>query len=368
MKIMFLVSSLQFGGAERVATTLCNAWSKFGHQVTLVATYAGNEPCFFKLEPDVEVKYLANTMSCMFGKSRLSFARLYKLRKLVSESKPDVIVSFLPSANIMSILATVGMDIPTVISERTDPEFFPQPFMWKMLCKYLYQYADVLTVQTDAVAAKVPKLFKCIRHVRVVANPLPFTRRQYTKRPDANIKTLISLGRLMQSKQTEQIVMAFTSVAEQFPDWRLKIYGDGPCKAELLEFVEKNEYKSQIEICGDTKDPWHALVNADIFMMASCFEGFPNALLEALGLAVPSIVYDCPSGPAEITENGLIAKLVPLNDQSKLNAALLELMRDDDARIELGCLAETSVHNRYCLEAVTTVWDKIFSSVQRISQ
>ncbi|MBU2180924.1 MAG: glycosyltransferase family 4 protein [Gammaproteobacteria bacterium] len=366
MKIVFLVSSLQFGGAERVATTLCNAWVKSGHQVALVATYAGTDPCFFKLEPAVEVKYLANTLHCMFGKSNLSFARLYKLRQILIEAKPDVVVSFLPSANIMAILATIGLNVPIIVSERTDPEFFPQPFIWKMLCKYLYQYADVLTVQTDSVAAKVPRLFKHIRKIKVVANPLPFTKRQFTKRPDENIKTIVSLGRLTKSKQTEQIVIAFSSLADKFPNWKLKIYGDGPCKAELFALVEQNKHKSQIEICGDTKDPWNALVNADIFMMASCFEGFPNALLEALGLAVPSIVYDCPSGPAEITENGLIAKLVPLNDQSQLKSALFEFMNKDDCRIALGCLAETSVHNRYSLEAVMMVWDEIFTSVLRM--
>ncbi|OBP15337.1 hypothetical protein A5320_08210 [Rheinheimera sp. SA_1] len=364
MNIMFLVSSLQFGGAERVATTLCNAWVKRGHQVTLVATYAGVDPCFFTLEPAIELKYLANDLHCMFGKSTLSFARLYKLRQMIRHAQPDVVVSFLPSANIMAILATVGLRVPVIVSERTDPEFFPQPLLWKKLCKYLYQYADVLTVQTDAVAKKVPKLFNNISQIRVVANPLPFSRSEYRKSALSIGKTVVSLGRLTASKQTEHVINAFAAVAELFPDWQLNIYGDGPCRQNLEDLIRQSSCQSQIKLCGDTKEPWNKLVDADIFMMTSCFEGFPNALLEALGLAVPAIVYDCPSGPAEITERGLIARLVPLNEQSTLTEVLRELMANDDTRIQLGVVAEEAVHGKYNLETVVLVWEEIFQSLQ----
>jgi len=364
MNIMFLVSSLQFGGAERVATTLCNAWVKRGHKVTLVATYAGLEPCFFSLEPAIELKYLANDLNCMFGKSTLSFARLYKLRHMILQCQPDVVVSFLPSANIMAILATIQISVPVIVSERTDPEFFPQPFMWKMLCKYLYQYANVLTVQTDAVAQKVPKLFNRIRQVKVVANPLPFCRKEYQKSLAQSSKTIVSLGRLTASKQTEHVIRAFAVVAEFFSEWQLHIYGDGPCRQQLEELANLYPCKSQIKFCGDTKDPWSKLVDADIFMMTSRFEGFPNALLEALGLAVPSIVYDCPSGPAEITEHGTIARLVPLNEQTRLAEVLRELMSNDNERMQLGIDAEEVVHGKYNLESVVLVWEEIFHSLQ----
>jgi GalNAc-alpha-(1->4)-GalNAc-alpha-(1->3)-diNAcBac-PP-undecaprenol alpha-1,4-N-acetyl-D-galactosaminyltransferase len=364
MNIMFLVSSLQFGGAERVATTLCNSWIKRGHQVTLVATYSGVDPCFFSLDPAIDVRYLANEFDCMFGKSKLSFARLYKLRQMILKNKPDVVLSFLPSANIMAILATVGLTVPVVVSERTDPEFFPQPLIWKKLCKHLYQYADVLTVQTDAVAKKVPNLFNNIDQVRVVANPLPFARQQFKKSSIAAGKTIVSLGRLTESKQTDQLIAAFVAVAADFPEWVLKIYGDGPCRRELEHLVSTCAYKSQIEFCGDTKDPWNRLVEADIFMMTSRFEGFPNALLEALGLAVPAVVYDCPSGPAEITEQGQIARLVPLNAKSTLAEVLRELMANEQLRIQLGANAEAAVHAKYNLETVVQIWEDIFQSLK----
>ncbi len=364
MKITFLVSSLHFGGAERVATTLCNAWVQRGHQVTLIATYAGVDPCFFPLDPAIEVIYLAGTYPCTFGRSQRSFARLYKLRKILQSQTPDLVLSFLPSANIMAILAGIGLKIPVIISERTDPEFYPQPWYWKMLCKHLYQYADLLTVQTQAVAAKVPQLFNHIQRVAVVANPLPFGREQYVRQPESNTKTVVSLGRLTAGKQTEHLMTAFLAVATQYPHWCLKIFGDGPERQKLEYLAQQHPCSGQIIFCGDTKQPWVELVNADIFMMTSCFEGFPNALLEALGLGVPSIVYDCPSGPAEITEQGRLARLVPLNDEAGLTTELRSLMADESERLRLSQLASEGVHLKYSRDAVVEVWETLFRSLK----
>ena len=101
MKITFLVSSLQFGGAERVATTLCNAWAQRGHHVSLIATYSGTDPSYFKLDPAVQLSYLADPQSGLFGRSRRSLPRLYKLRQILAKQQPDIVVSFLPSANVI---------------------------------------------------------------------------------------------------------------------------------------------------------------------------------------------------------------------------------------------------------------------------
>ena len=131
MDICFLLSSLNFGGAERVASTLCNSWAKIGHKVTLIATYNGCDESYFKLSSQIELVYLAHEQDCFLGKSSRSLSRLFKLRYILKRNRPDVLVSFLPSSNVMGILAGFNLDIPTIVCERTDPEFFPQPWIWK---------------------------------------------------------------------------------------------------------------------------------------------------------------------------------------------------------------------------------------------
>ena len=83
MDIFFLVSSLNFGGAERVATTLCNSWVETGHNVTLIATYNGLEQSYFKISPKIKLIYLANDLDCIKGRDRSSLGRLSKLRHLL---------------------------------------------------------------------------------------------------------------------------------------------------------------------------------------------------------------------------------------------------------------------------------------------
>jgi GalNAc-alpha-(1->4)-GalNAc-alpha-(1->3)-diNAcBac-PP-undecaprenol alpha-1,4-N-acetyl-D-galactosaminyltransferase len=363
MKITFLVSSLQFGGAERVATTLCNAWAQRGHDVSLIATYSGTEPSYFKLEPAVQLSYLANPQQGLFGRSRRSLPRLYKLRQILVRQQPDIVVSFLPSANIMAILATAGLKLPVIVSERTDPEHYPQSWIWRFMCRHLYQYAALLTVQTEAVAVKVNRLFNHVDRVSVMPNPLPFPQPQLQKNAAGSRFTIISLGRLTEGKQTEHLVRAFTELAGRYPEWDLSIFGDGPQRGALEALIAENLYRSRILMHGDTRQPWVELANADIFAMTSRFEGFPNALLEALGLGLPSVVYDCPSGPAEITEQGRIAALVPLNNQAELIVALEKLMATAQYRQEMGQLAAEVVHQKYGLDAIVEKWEQLFQTV-----
>lgn len=362
MKIAFLVSSLQFGGAERVATTLSNAWCDDGHSVSLYATYSGRDPCFFELDKRVKVVYLADPCECVLGKRTGSLARFFKLKTLLRRQQPDVVISFLPSANVMAILATMGTKFPVIISERTDPEFFPQPWIWRFVCKHLYQYATALTVQTEAVAAKVNRLFNNVQKVHVMANPLTFQKNEYVRSRFDDHGIIVCLGRLTEGKQTEHVIRSFAGLAEQFPQWRLLILGDGPQRAALERLTNELGCQRQVEFCGDTKQPWLQLVNADVFAMASRFEGFPNALLEALGLGVASVVYDCPSGPAEISEHGRIATLVPLNDEAAFTAALRRLLEDAEFRRKQGELAAATVHEKYSLSAIVRQWDQLFKT------
>jgi GalNAc-alpha-(1->4)-GalNAc-alpha-(1->3)-diNAcBac-PP-undecaprenol alpha-1,4-N-acetyl-D-galactosaminyltransferase len=105
------------------------------------------------------------------------------------------------------------------------------------------------------------------------------------------------------------------------------------------------------------------MAGADAFVMASKYEGFPNALLEAMGIGLPCVAFDCPSGPKEISRNGQDAMLVPLNDQKGLAASLRKVMGDAQWRQRLGEQGRDSVRERYSLQAVMTRWDQLFREV-----
>jgi len=116
---------------------------------------------------------------------------------------------------------------------------------------------------------------------------------------------------------------------------------------------------------GRTDEPWQKLSESQLFVLCSAYEGFPNALLEAMALGLPCITLDCPSGPAEITEQGQVARLLPKNaDVQTLTQALEQLMGDPKQRRDLGVAARESVVRRYALETVLTRWDELFTELE----
>ncbi|HZW12294.1 MAG TPA: glycosyltransferase family 4 protein [Noviherbaspirillum sp.] len=363
IKIAVLVSSLEHGGTERVVTSLCNAWSARGDEVTLVPTYSGGGKPFFEVSDAVELIYLAEVVGVR-ARSALSYARrISALRRLIATRSPDVIVSFLPNVNLAAILSSAFLGIPLIICERSDPTSYPHENVIGTLCKWTYRFADMLTVQTDSVAAKVQGLYPGQKNVRAVPNPLPASVIAHQRTANSQRKVLLSLGRLSSEKQIDKLLDAFAEVAPLFGDWDLHIYGDGPVKPALAKQIHRIGLHGRAFLKGATKSPWEVMAAADIFVMTSKYEGFPNALLEAMGVGLPCIAFDCPSGPREISRNGTDALLVPLDSQSGLVSALTRLMEDENLRCALGKQARESVCSRFGLAEVVQRWDHLFREV-----
>src|SRR5215470_3933240 len=100
MRILLLTSSMNAGGAERVACTLANAWSSRGDQVTLIPTFSGGGECFYALSPDIRLVYLADLVSTRARTVVNRLVRLCALRRFIATEYPDVIVSFLSNVNV----------------------------------------------------------------------------------------------------------------------------------------------------------------------------------------------------------------------------------------------------------------------------
>lgn len=365
MNIVFLTSSLGAGGAERVSTILCNAWSQRGDRVTLIPTYSGGGKPFYQLSDQVETLFLAD-QSGVRSRSLGGYARrLLTLRRMILGRRPDVVVSFLPNVNVAAIMAMAGSRVPLIVCERNDPSSRSPFNPWEVASRMLFRFADMLTVQTEAVAPKVVARYPGVARVRVVPNPLaPST--VPPARPEGGEgqrRILLSLGRLAGQKGVDTIVRAFAELAPHHPDWDLHIYGEGPLADTLATLTASLGMQERIAFKGVTTEPARVMGAADAFAMASLHEGFPNTLLEAMSLGLPCLSTDCPSGPSEITRNGRDALLVPVNDQAAFTAALGRLMGNEALRRTLGQTARASIHDRFALETVLARWDELFAEV-----
>ncbi len=364
MKVHFLTSSLGAGGAERVASTLCNEWVTQGHEVTLIATFSGGGVAFYPVSALVNVIFLADLVPKRRKSLSSYWQRLFVLRKIILSNSADVVVSFLPNVNIAAIFATAFTKVPLVISERRDPISQPTSRSWEFACAMLYRFSDAVVVQTESVLRSIGGLYPSLKRVACVPNPLPQKIEQFLRIDKAKSRcVLLSLGRLATEKQIEHSVKAFGALANSHEGWDLHIYGDGPAHAGLASLIGELDLQGRVFLMGKTTEPWDVMAKADAFVMTSRHEGFPNALLEAMGIGLPCVVYDCPSGPHEITRGGLDALLVPLNDQAALTQALQRVMDDAALRKDLGGRARASVLARYELKVVLRQWDAVFRQV-----
>lgn len=344
-----------------MASTLCNAWADRGDRVILVPTYSGGGKPFYEVSKNVELVYLANLVGSIGKTPLLYIKRLIALRSLIKLEKPDVVISFLPNVNVAAIISTLFLPVPVICCERRNPLSQKTTIFWELGCKLIYQFSDMLVVQTLAVERCIRNIYPNLKRVRTVPNPLP-AKVCLNKKVQANNarKTLLSLGRLSSEKQVLTIVKIFASVAPEFLDWDLHIYGDGPMYGEVEDEINVLGMQHRVFLMGRSADPWSVMAGSDLFIMASRCEGFPNVLLEAMAIGLPCITYDCPSGPREISMDGEFALLVPLNEERELVNALKDLIGSADLRYSLGARARLSILERYALDKILERWDAFF--------
>ena len=395
MRILLLVSSMNAGGAERVAASLVNAWVREGHDVCLMPTFSrGTGQSFYPLDPGVRQVWVAQHLSGP-GMFR-TLAKPLILRRLIQQEAPDVIVSFLTNVNVMVLAATKGLDIPVIVCERTNPAASKNiSNVLARARRLLYPQADAVMLQTQQAAEVFARVVPGLQHVAVIPNPLPpalesaaravddsgrvtyvsesaatdtETAAAETKSAGADAqaggrKHLCAMGRFVATKRFEMLIDVFARLAPDVPDWDLTIWGEGPLLHQLQEKVRTLGMQDRIHLPGKTDQPWDAISGADAFVMTSEVEGFPNVLLESMALGLPCVTMDCPSGPAELSRDGRDAILVGLSDVEGLQEALRHVMTDEILRRELGHRATISVRDRYSLAAVLEQWQFLFDAV-----
>ena len=358
------------GGAERVASTLVNAWAARGDEVTLLITYSGRGECVYPLDERVRVVWLADHLARNHT-ILAPLSRLITLRRLIKKSGASLAISFLTNVNVAAIVATRGLNLPLIVCERTNPSIVNNVgWLLTKLRQLSYRFATRVNVQAVPTVFGLRSMVPSMRCVDVIPNPLPAELINHSTFADVvaselKIKQVVAMGRLSADKQFDVLIEVFSRVAQAYPDWQLTIWGDGPERLALEAQVLQLGLQARVKLPGRTKQAWHSLASGQIFAMTSRVEGFPNVLLEAMALGLPCITYDCPSGPAELTESGISGYLIGMNDKEGFVQALKQLMDDAQSRSELGQRGAESVKRRYAIAKVIDDWDAVFDRIQR---
>ncbi|HWK72507.1 MAG TPA: glycosyltransferase family 4 protein [Burkholderiaceae bacterium] len=365
MKILFFVSSMHAGGAERVAATLASGWARRGDLVTLTPTYTKKGNCFYSLNPAVRLVWLADRMGWLGRTLFPSISKWFAVRRLVRETNPDVIISFLTNVNVVVLFATRGLGVPVIVCERTNPAFSSSAGAFlQRLRRVSYPWADAVVLQSQDSLAAFTQMVPGAKKLEVVPNPLPPDLRDLNLAPAASAsdrRLVLAMGRLVPFKRFDALIQAFAALAGDYPDWDLAIWGDGPQRDELTQQIQETGLAGRISLPGRTEQPWQEMAKADIFVLTSEVEGFPNVLLEAMALGRACVTVDCPSGPRELSQDGKYALLTPLGDQPALCRAMAQLMDDSTLRDVMGRHAAASVQERYGLSEILLRWDEVIA-------
>jgi glycosyltransferase involved in cell wall biosynthesis len=366
MKIMFLLNDLSPGGAERVTTTLANHWAQAGHEVTLVTMARGDD--FYPLDPrvdrrrfDLSAPSRSLPMAVAGGLRRVS-----AVRGLLRGLKPDVAVAMMTSWNVELALAASGLSVVAVGSERIYPPSLPLGRVWEMLRRWLYGSLDAVVAQTEASRDWLLTHTRA-RQVYVIPNPIPAFGGAPAPPPDQvplKAPLLLAVGRLVRQKRFDRVIDAFASERAAFSGWHLVIVGEGDLREDLLRHAADAGLANRVHFPGSSAeiDRWYR--RADMFVLSSDFEGFPNVLLEAMSHGLPSIAVDCPSGPAELIDHGRNGLIVPLGEQQALAHALAALARDEVLRQQLGQAARRDTVEKYSAGRIAAQWEAVFASVK----
>lgn len=338
MKIVFVTPSLAIGGRERVMSALINFCIQKGDEIHLIL-YAKNRSIYFPLDSKVIIHEPS------FGKSYSNVLYALKsilfIRKTIKRIKADRMVSFEEKWNRLALLATSGLNIKSIISNRNNP-YRDYGFIDRKLASWLYPQADTLIAQTQIakeVYVKRYKLNKCI----VIGNPINQLNVDFTKFERENI--VISVGRLMTSKNHDRLVKIFSQT--DYENWKLVIVGGDFANQnnsiKLKKLINEMHLENHVVLAGSQKDVNSFLLRSKIFAFTSDKEGFPNVIGEAMAAQLPVVSYDCVAGPRDMITDGENGYLIPVYDDNLFVEKLNTLMTNESLRIEMSKNAMNSI-------------------------
>ena len=371
-RLTIVIHSLYGGGSEHAAAAMANYWAAAGRDVVLV-TLDSVENDQIALSPKVERIGLGvmSESSGVWSAIKANQWRIQTLREALVQSAPERVISLTDRTNILTLLAARGTNLKVFVSERTDIRHHRIERVWEWLRKRTYPGACSIVVQTEAVREVMKPI---ARHapIRVIPNSVSTTATLPEKPtldlPSEDRNWFIGVGRLSYEKGFDRLIDAFAQITEQCPDWNLLIIGDGPEKPNLQNTADKFGSTERITFPGWIESPWSVIPQAipptaSIAILPSRYEGFPNALLEAMSQGIAPIAFDCESGPSEIirhNENGL---LVPQGNIPELAIAMQSLAQDNALRTRLADTAR-DVTNRFSLERIFALWEDVLSNCE----
>jgi glycosyltransferase involved in cell wall biosynthesis len=346
-RVLFIIPTLTFGGAERVIITLLKNLDRSRFKLVIAVVNMRNEVYRGEIPSDVDIIEL--------GSTRLRYA-VPKIIAIIWKLRPDVVFSTLGHLNLT--LAAVRPLLPSnvryVVRETSIVSCAIQdyrwPAVWAKLYRGLYKRIDLLVCQSRYMQSDLVERFGYPEHRSVVINnpvdvdyvrirsalPLNHSGRQVGK------IWLVAAGRMEHVKGFDLLIEAIALLAD--PRIHLSILGDGPLLSELKLLAVVSGVADQIDFPGFQSNPYVWFARADAFVLSSHHEGFPNVVLEALACCTPVIATPATGGVREILENIPECRIADAISPKALASELWNWIEGDRMRVPLSVLSHYSIN------------------------
>jgi glycosyltransferase involved in cell wall biosynthesis len=356
-----------------VTALLASGLARRGHEVSIL-TLTGSEDPFYELDPAVKLV----PMGVHWGTQNLwrtfhkNFARIRAIRRELRATRPDVLIGMMTECNVLAVLAgriAERMPFPVIVSERVHPALTNRRALACAARFVTFPFADALTTCSRGMA---PWYERWLPKQKVVPIQNPVVLEGRPEDPAAEAlaarmrgeRHLLAMGRLAPQKGFDMLLEAYARLPlSTRRGWSLAILGEGGQRQELQAQIKRLGLLGEAHLLGRYANPYPILRAGDIFCLSSRYEGFPNALTEAMACGLPAVAFDCLTGPSEIIREGEDGLLVPPGDVEGLSEALGRLMRDDALRQRMARRAP-QVGERFGLEGFLDRWEGLLRKIR----
>jgi glycosyltransferase involved in cell wall biosynthesis len=369
LDIACVIPSLRTGGAERVLSTLADQLSAHGHRIAIVTLMAPDEAPFYALADTVDLISVDGLGAASnLGNPKDISKAAWRIRRILKMRNPGLVLGFTTLGNMLAVLASRGLGAPVVLAERIDPRGHGQRIgrVRTAIRDILYARAGHVVVQTSRARRALSWLTD--DRITIIANPVqPIAGQADTRRPGPDGRfRLLGVGRLDAQKGFDLLIPAFVQICQRFPEWDLVILGEGP-ERPALETLARCAPEGRVQLPGVTSEIEAALLGAHAFAFPSRYEGFPNALAEAMAAGLPALGFRDVSGVEDLIAtmpDGQVTGLLldPAPAIKTITQALEQLLPDPDLRAQFGAAARQHVA-AFTPQIHYEQWERLLSHV-----
>jgi sugar transferase (PEP-CTERM/EpsH1 system associated) len=360
MRILHVIESLEFGGAEKIVISLANS---------MVGTHEIAICCLKKigaLGPDLD-RHI--NVFCLDKGEGNDYLLPLRLARLVRKGAYDLVHTHNWGAFLEGGFAGVMARTPVLIHTVHGPYAdYPETrgarvkislrhFLERLVSRFFYRIAAV----SDAIGQYIVRDIRIDpRKVVTVHNGIPADNGHPPAKARTGDVVFIAVGRLAEIKNHRLMLGAFRQVLVSGAPARLLIVGDGPERANIERYLEANRLEDKVRLLGFRSDVGDLLREADVFILTSRYEGISIAMLEAMGAGLPVIATRV-GGVPETVRDGKTGLLVGPDDLPGLAQAMRQLAESEESRREMGRRGRDFLIEEFSLAAMTERYRALYA-------